>query len=160
MTLLDKQRNSFHLGCGVITCGKLVVFTHKPPQFAGLSIIVIVILTLIVIEHLPSIDIGGSLSRRIVSPFAIAVGLIRHSVAIIVIGTHLSVAMERMEWAFRAIHGNKVMVYAKTVTLCISIREESPMKHLIRRKTDAVNYIGRVEAQPVQSRQKSFQDCG
>ena len=50
-----------------------------------------------------------------------------------------------MSLTSRTIDRNKIMIHTKPVTLCVAIREETPLKHFVRLKTDAVHKIHRIE---------------
>ena len=50
-----------------------------------------------------------------------------------------------MERASRPVHGDKVIIDPETVALCVTIREQTSLKHFIRRETYPFHYIHRVE---------------
>src|SRR5690606_13872349 len=65
--------------------------------------------------------------------------------SIVAIHSHGSVAMECVIGTGRFIYRNLIMVYSKPVSLCITIGEQSTLKHFIRRKTYSRNYVGWVK---------------
>ena len=93
VALFYKERHTLHgAGC-ILACHFLLIRRHQPPQFTGLGIVVVILLTLVVVVH------GArGFQRRLlhggrILPFAKAVRLIRHSGSIIVVGAHLAVAV-------------------------------------------------------------------
>src|SRR5690625_4659087 len=49
------------------------------------------------------------------------------------------------ERTFRSVYWNLIMVYSQTISLSITIREQSSLKHSIWRETNSRNYVCRVE---------------
>ncbi len=51
-----------------------------------------------------------------------------------------------MEGASRTVDRNEIIVHPESVTLCVAIREEPPLEHLVRRESYALYNVGRIES--------------
>ena len=145
MSLFDKEFRIAHCACSVLACGSLILGRHQSPQLARLCIIVAIEFSLVVVIHLTRNCQRWLFEVWLVVPLAIAIWLVTNRASGVIIGTHLTVAVVGVERATRAIYRYLVMVYTQAVALRIAIRKEASMQHLIRRETDAVDDVHRVE---------------
>ena len=56
----------------------------------------------------------------------------------------------------RLIDRNEIVVDSEAVALSIAIREKASLKHFVRRKTYAINYIGGIEGRLLDLGEKVF----
>ena len=131
VALLDKQRYALHLRGCVVAGGFLVVIAHQSPQFAGLGVVIVVILALVIVIHLAMQLHGRLFQLGRFFPFAKTVRLISYCAAEIAVGAHLAIAMIGMEGTLGHIDGYEVIVDTETVTLRVAIGEEPALKHLV-----------------------------
>ena len=98
----------------------------------------------------PVVGRARKLQRRLLGfgllhPFAVAVGFVTESCAVVAVDTHLAVAMEGVERAARSVHGDRMVVDAEAVALGVAVGKEPALQHLVGRQADAGNDGGGIE---------------
>jgi hypothetical protein len=78
-------------------------------------------------------------------PLSLAVRFVADSATEVTIDTCGAVAVVVVERAFRGVYGNLVVIDAQTVALCIAIREQAPLQHLVWGEADAGHYCTGIE---------------
>src|ERR1700748_3919903 len=79
----------------------------------------------------------------LIGPQTFRVRMIIFCSAKVSICAHRPVSVIRMKWTFGSVDGNVVEVNPETISLCVSIGEQTPLKHLVRRKTDSWYHVSR-----------------
>ena len=87
----------------------------------------------------PSVRTGPAAARprRPVAATARSCSLVADGTAEVAVGAHHAVAMELGVGAARPVHRDVIVVHAQAVALRVAVGEETPLQHLVRRKTDA-----------------------
>ena len=145
MALLDKYLRIAHSAGRVLASGLLVFRRHQSPQLARLCKVVAIQLALVIVIYLARNGQRRLFEVRLVVPLAIAVRLVAYRAPCVVVGAHLSVTVIRMVRTARLIYRYQVVIYAQAVALRIAIGEQSPLQHLIGRKTNAIYNVHRVK---------------
>ena len=145
MTILDLLRCFPDRTSSVLEQTLLLIRLKHAEENAGLRVVVIVILAEVELRGI-TIDGQWRLRKvRLLLPFTVAVRLIGGSSAAVAIDSHGPVAMVAVEWALRRVDRDQWIVNPEPVTLRVSIGEETPLQHLVRREADTGNDVGRRE---------------
>src|ERR1700753_2464310 len=79
--------------------------------------------------------VGGTLDRArrfsvlwLVVPEPFGIWIVVLSTAEVSVGTHFAITVIRVEWTFGGIDRNMVEIYSETISLSVSIREESSLQ--------------------------------
>src|SRR5258705_3047335 len=141
MTVPHFLRGSSDRTSGVLEQALLLFRLQHAKEIAGLRVVVMVILAEVKISGI-TIDGQWRLRKvRLLLPFTVPVRLIAGSSPAVAIDSHGSVAVIAVERALRRIDGNLVVVDPEAVPLCISVREQPPLEHLVRREADNGNDV-------------------
>src|SRR5258707_1494625 len=145
MTILHFLRGCSDRTGGVVEQTLLLIRLQHAEEIAGLRVVVMVILAEV---ELPGITIDGQWRLRkvrLLLPFPVAVRLIAGSSPAVPIDSHGPVAVVAVERALRRIDWDEAVIDPESVPLCISIREQPTLEHLVRREADTGNDIRRRE---------------
>src|ERR1700736_491237 len=82
---------------------------------------------------------------RLVVPQSLAIRVISRRRSQISICAHLAIAVIGVEWTLRRGNRDVIEVNTEAVSLGISIREQPPLEHLVRREANSRNHIRRGE---------------
>src|SRR5438552_482874 len=146
MTILDFLRGCSDRTSSVLEQTLLLIRLQHAEEIAGLRVVVMVILAVV---EIPGITMDGQWRLRkirLLLPFTVAVRLIAGSSPAVAIDSHGSVAVVAVEWALRRIDWNEAVIDPEPVPLCISIREQPALEHLVRREADTGNDVRRRES--------------
>src|ERR1700730_12727321 len=145
MTILHYLRGSSDGTSGVLEQALLLNRLQHTEEIAGLRVIVMVILAEVELRGI-AVDGQWRLRKvRLLLPFAVTVRLIAGSSRAVAIDSHGSVAVVAVERALRRIHRDLRIVDPKSVPLCISIREQPALEHLVGREANTGNHVRRRE---------------
>src|ERR1700688_2100820 len=145
MTILHFLRGSSDRASGVLDQTLLLIRLQHAEEIAGLRVIVMVILAEVELRGIP-VDGQWRLRKvRLLLPFTVAVRFIARCSRAVAIDSHGSVAVVAVERALRRIHRDLWIVDPKPVPLCISIREQPALEHLVGREADTGNNVRRRE---------------
>ncbi len=134
-----------HRPGGVFKEDLLLGGAHQPEELAGLGVVVVIVLTEIPVVRGPFQGQRRLGEFRLLLPFAVAVGLVAKGAAVIAVNPHGAVAVEAVVRAAGGVDRDLVVVHAEPVALGIAVGKETPLEHLVGRKPDAGDDVGRVE---------------
>src|SRR5229473_3780046 len=146
MTILHFLRGFSDRTSGVLEQTLLLIRLQHAEEIAGLRVVVMVILAEV---ELRGITINGQWRLRkvrLLLPFTVAVRLIAGSSPAVAIDSHGPVAVVAVERALRRIDWDEAVIDPESVPLCISIREQPTLEHLVRREADTGNDVRRRES--------------
>src|SRR5258708_2369846 len=145
MTILHFLRGCSDRTSGVLEQTLLLIRLQHAKEIAGLRVVVMVILAVV---ELRGFTINGQWRLRkvrLLLPFTVAVRLIAGSSPTVAIDSHGPVAVVAVERALRRIDWDVAVIDPESVPLCISIREQPTLEHLVRREADTGNDVRRRE---------------
>src|SRR5690606_21565308 len=65
--------------------------------------------------------------------------------SLVAIDAHSTITMWIVERTTRFVYRNLIVIHSESVSLGITVGKQSPLQHPIRRKTDPIYYVGRIE---------------
>ena len=140
MPVLDVFRGATDLVGGVVEKRLLLLWSHFPEQVTRL-------LPVIVVHAV--IPVGSSTSnlerlveRRLVGPFAPAIGKVCRRYPEVAVSAHCAVAVITVERTFRCVDRDVMVIDPEPIALCISIGEQSSLQHLVGRIANARHDVG------------------
>src|ERR1700730_4131600 len=145
VTILHHLRGSSNGTSGVLEQALLLIPLQHAEEIGGLRVVVMVILAEVELRGI-TVDCQWRLRKvRLLLPFTVAVRLIAGSSPAVAIDSHGPVAVVAVERALRRIDWDEAVIDAESVPLCISIREQPTLQHLVRREADTGNDVCRRE---------------
>src|SRR3979490_2031440 len=145
MTILHFLRGVSDRTRGVLEQALLLLRLQHAEEIARLRVVVMIILAEV---ELPSITINSQWRLRkirLLLPFTVAVRFIAGSSPAVAIDSHGAVAGGAVERALRRIDRDETVIDPESVPLCISIREQPALEHLVGREADTGNNVRRRE---------------
>src|ERR1700730_3049819 len=145
VTILHHLRGSSNGTSGVLEQALLLIRLLHAEEIAWLRVVVMVILAEV---ELRGITVDGQWRLRevrLLLPFTVAVRLIAGSSRAVAIDSHGPVAVVAVERALRRIDRDEAVIDPESIPLCISIREQPALEHLVRREADPGNDVRRRE---------------
>src|SRR5258708_3475000 len=145
VTILHFLRGISDRTGGVLEQTLLLIRLQHAEEIAGLRVVVMVILAEVELRGI-TVDGQWRLRKvRLLPPFTVAGRVIAGSSPAVAIDSHGPVAVVAVERALRRIDWNEAVIDPESVPLCISIREQPALKHLVRREADTGNDVCRRE---------------
>src|SRR6266403_4238887 len=145
MSILHFLRGWSDRAGGVVEGTLLLIRRQHAKEIAGLRVVVMVILAEVELRGI-TVDGQWRLRKiRLLLPFTMAVRLIAGSSRAVAIDSHRSVAVVAVERALRRIDWDEAVIDPESITLCVSIREQPTLEHLVRREADTGNDVRRRE---------------
>src|ERR1700730_7076892 len=145
VTILHHLRGSSNGTSGVLEQALLLNRLQHAEEIAGLRVVVMVILAEVELRGI-TVDGQWRLRKvRLLLPFAVTVRLIAGRSRAVAIDSHGPVAVVAVERALRRIDRDEAVIDPESIPLCISIREQPALEHLVRREADPGNDIRRRE---------------
>src|SRR5882757_5581866 len=145
MTILHFLRGCSDRTGGVVEQALLLIRLQHAEEIAGLRVVVMVILAEVELRGI-TIDGQWRLRKvRLLLPFAVAVRLIAGSSRAVAIDSHRPVAVIAVERALRRVDRDEAVIDPESLPLCVSIREQPALEHLVRREADAGKDVRRRE---------------
>src|SRR6267378_5338160 len=141
MTILHFLRGFSDRTGGVLEQTLLLIRLQHAEEIAWLRVVVMVILAEVEIS---GITINGQWRLRkvrLLLPFTVAVRLIAGSSPAVAIDSHGPIAVVAVERALRRINWDEAVIDTESVPLCISIRKQPTLEHLVRREADTRNDV-------------------
>src|SRR5699024_7000280 len=133
MTVLDLFCSALHFSCSVLEQSFFCFIVLQSEKFTRLFIIVVVIFTEVMFIDGTHGFLRRHFSFRSAVVFVVAVRVVVHMGTKVSVNSHCAVTAE---WAyvcstFRRVYRNLMMVHTKAVALCITIGEQTSLKHFI-----------------------------
>src|SRR6195256_2509166 len=145
MTILHFLRGCSDGTSGVVEQTLLLIRLQHAEEIAGLRVVVMVILAEVELRGI-TVDGQWRLRKvRLLLPFTVAVRFIAGSSPAVAIDSHGAVAVVAVERALRRIDWDEAVIDPESVPLCISIREQAALEHLVGREADTGNNVRRRE---------------
>ena len=118
---------------------------HQAEELAGLGVVVVIVFSVIPVIRRPL-----QFQRRfgeigLFLPLAVTVGLIPEGAAVVAVHPHGAVAVIAVVRATGGVDRDLVVVDAESVAVSVAVGKEPPLEHLVGRKADARDDVGRVE---------------
>src|SRR5882757_11289442 len=145
MAILHLLRGCSNRAGGILERALLLIRLQHAEEIAGLRVVVMIILAEVELRGI-TVDGQWRLRKvRLLLPFTVAVRFIAGSSPAVAIDSHRSVAVVAVERAPRRIDWDEAVIDPESVPLCISIREQPALEHLVRREADTGNDVRRRE---------------
>src|SRR6266851_590849 len=129
--------------CRVLEQALLLFRAEHTEEIARLRVVIVVIFTEIEFLRV-SVDSQWRLGViRLLLPLAMTVRFIAGRATVVTIDAHRAVTMVSMERALGRVHRNQIVIDAEAVALRVAVREQTSLKHPIRRVADSRDDVRR-----------------
>src|SRR5260221_9166130 len=140
MPLQDLLRGAIDCASGVVEEQLLLLSGHLPEEIAWLLPVIILYAVVIVTSVAFKRERRLSVFRLVV-PQSLAVRVISRRRSQVSICAHLAIAVIGVERTLRRVNRDVIEVNTEAGSLGISIREQTALQHLVRRKANSGNHI-------------------